>query len=424
MENDESKTLSKSQPEKVSNKLAFAIMKKQLKAYAKADKAGKGEILDALESVLHRPRKSIIHSMRRMLGYRSNNKVLRRKTATRVPEKLKKKRGRPYKYPREVDVALYFVWRAYNCPCAERLHPEIKEAIRIFLRDREWNYSQKATNLLAEMSLGSMKRRLVKYAHDDGLMRGFSTTRSGELLDKIPIFHGDWSTKGIGYGQIDTVVHSGSRLEGTMAYTVTFVDMATYWVSLRAQLGKDAKTTKQSIITIEKNLPFPLRGLHPDSGDEFINWTLIAWCESKNKTRKHQIELTRSRPSKKNDNCNVEERNNEVVRKYIGYERYDCKEAITVTNELYHYLELYINFFQPTFKLIKKYRKPNGQWIRKYDEPRAPFRRVLEQSNIPNLTKKMLLDQYNRLNPKHLLDRIEALTTKLRKVQRDQGYHY
>lgn len=416
--------MEKDKVEKISNKMAFAIMKRQLKAYAKADKQGKGKILDALESVLHRPRKSIIHSMRRMLGYRQNNKHLRCKLNRRVPERLQRKRGRPYKYSREVNVALYFIWQAYNCPCAERLHPEIKEAIRIFLRDREWTYSTKTTNLLTEMPLGSMKRRLVRYAHDEGLMRGFSTTRSGELLDKVPIFHGDWSTKGVGYGQIDTVVHSGAKLEGTMAYTVNFVDMTTYWVSMRAQLGKQSKTTKQSIADIEKHLPFPLIGLHPDSGDEFINWDLLAWCEAKNKTRKRQIELTRSRPSKKNDNCNVEERNNEVVRKYLGYGRYDCQEAVEVMNELYHYLELYINFFQPTFKLLHKYRKSNGQWVRKYDEPRAPFRRVLEQSSVSNISKKLLLDQYDHLNPKHLLDRIKALTDKLEKVQRKQGYHY
>lgn len=416
--------MEKEREEKVSNKLAFAIMKKQLKAYAKADKRGKGEILDALESVLHRPRKSIIHSMRRMLGYRSKNKQMRRQTSRRVPEHLQRKRGRPYKYPKEVDVALYFIWQAYNCPCAERLHPEVKEAIRIFIRDREWDFSARATNLLAEMPLGSMKRRLVSYAKKDGLMRGFSTTRSGELLDKIPIFHGNWSTKDVGYGQVDTVVHSGERLEGTMVYTVNFVDMTTYWVSLRAQLGKSATVTKHSIADIEKHLPFPLTGLHPDSGDEFINWDLIGWVEAKNKTRKRQIELTRSRPSKKNDNCNVEERNHEVVRKYLGYARYDCQEAVEVMNELYYYLELYINFFQPTFKLLHKHRKANGQWIRQYDEPRAPFRRVLEQSSVPNVKKKLLLDQYNRLNPKHLLARIKALTNKLEKVQREQGYHY
>lgn len=410
--------------DKLSNKVALDIMKKQLKAYRKADKAGRGRILDALESVLHRPRKSIIHSMNRLLGYHRKAVELRRQTNKRAPMRLARKRGRPYKYPLEVNVALAFVWEAYNCPCAERLYPEIKEAIRIFIRDREWEFSTNATNLLANMSLGSMKRRLVRFSHERGLMRGFSTTRSGELLNQIPIFHGDWSTKGIGYGQIDTVVHSGTRLEGIMAYTVDFVDMATYWVELVAQLGKDAKTTRESIKTIEKRLPFKLKGLHPDSGDEFINWDLLKWCEDKNKTRKHQIELTRSRPSKKNDNCNVEERNNEVVRKYIGYERYDCKEAVDAMNDLYHYLGLYINFFQPTFKLIKKYRKPNGQWVRQYDEARAPFRRVLEQPEVPSEVKRMLLDKYNTLNPKHLLVKIEELTNKLRKVQKQQGYHF
>lgn len=410
--------------DKLSNKAALGIMRKQLKAYRKADKAGRGEILDALETVLHRPRKSIIHSMSRLLGYHRRSMELRRQTKARVPIRLTRKRGRPYKYSREVDAALSYVWEAYNCPCAERLHPEIKEAIRIFIRDREWGFSTKATNLLAEMPMGSMKRRLVKFSHERGLMRGFSTTRSGELLNQIPIFHGDWNKKGIGYGQIDTVVHSGSRLEGIMVYTVDFIDMATYWVELVAQLGKEAKTTKESIKLIEKRLPFQLKGLHPDSGDEFINWDLLKWCEDKNKTRKHKIELTRSRPSKKNDNCNVEERNNEVVRKYIGYERYDCQEAVNVMNELYHYIGLYINFFQPTFKLISKYRKPNGQWVRQYDEARAPFRRVLEQPDVPNETKKALLDKYNTLNPRHLLVKIEELTTKLGKVQKQQGYHF
>ena len=173
-------------------------------------------------------------------------------------------------------------------------------------------------------------------------------------------------------------------------------------------------------------MPFRLRGLHPDSGDEFINATLISWVKEKNRSRKpeHQIELSRSRPSKKNDNCNVEERNNELVRKYIGYERYDCQEAVDILNELYHNLCLYNNFFQPTFKLIRKYRKPNGQWVREYDEARSPFRRLLEKDEIDNETKMRLIKQYNSLNPRKLLDRIKALTIKLRKVQRELGYHF
>lgn len=409
---------------------ATEIMREQMHDYRMGDKKKRGEILDLLESVLHRSRKSIIRSMNHLLDKQRNKKRQSNKNPHTFQQEanraLPRSPGRPKKYSAEADAALHFIWESYNYPCAERLHPEVVEAMRIFIRDNEWKYSARATQELETMSLGSMRRRLVKFAHKEGLIRGFSTTRSSELLNAIPIFHGDWSKMSLGYGQIDTVVHSGPKLIGTMVYTVNFVEMQTYWVELVAQLGKDAVTTNKSIKRIEKNLPFRLRGLHPDSGDEFINSTMIAWVKQHNRNRKpeHQVELSRSRPSKKNDNCNVEERNNELVRKYIGYERYDCKEAVEILNELYHNLCLYNNFFQPTFKLIDKYRKLNGQWVRKYDTARSPFRRLLERDEVSNETKMELIKKYNSLNPRKLLDRINVLTIKLRKVQRELGYHF
>lgn len=408
---------------------ALEIMREQMHDYRMGDKAKRGEILDLLESVLHRPRKSLIRSMNNLLNRQANKKRRSGKnphTFNQASNRtLPRKPGRPLKYSAEAEAALFYIWEAYNCPCAERLHPEMTEAMRIFIRDGEWDFSQEATRQLQEMSLGSMRRRLVKFAHEKGLMRGFSTTRSSELLNAVPIFHGDWGNKPLGYGQIDTVVHSGAKLQGIMAYTVNFVDMQTYWVELVAQLGKSAETTKQSIKLIEKRLPFRLRGIHPDSGDEFINWTLINWVKQRNYRRKeeHKIELTRSRPNKKNDNCNVEERNNELVRKYIGYERYDKPETVRILNELYRNLCLYNNFFQPTYKLISKTQKPNGQYIRKYDTPRSPFRRLLERDEISNEVKMELIKQYNSLNPRKLLARIKALTIKLRKVQQELGYN-
>ena len=409
---------------------AREIIREQMYDYRTGDKRKRGEVLDLLESVLHRPRKSIIRTMNNLLDKQANKKKRRNKNphtySQAANRTLPRAPGRPKKYSAEADAALFYIWEAYNYPCAERLHPEIVEAMRIFIRDGEWDYSEKATRELESMSLGSMRRRLVKFAHKEGLMRGFSTTRSSELLNVIPIFHGNWNDMPLGYGQIDTVVHSGEKLIGTMVYTVDFVEMQTYWTALRAQLGKAAETTTESIKEIEKSLPFRMRGLHPDSGDEFINSTLISWVKKKNYRRnpEHQIELSRSRPSKKNDNCNVEERNNELVRKYVGYERYDCIEAVEILNELYHFICLYNNFFQPTFKLVRKYRKPNGQWVREYDTARSPFRRLLERDEIDNETKMQLIKQYNGLNPRKILVRIKTLTIKLRKVQRELGYHF
>ena len=83
-----------------------------------------------------------------------------------------------------------------------------------------------------------------------------------------------------------------------------------------------------------------------------------------------------------------------------------------------------MNYFQPTFKLAEKYRKPNGQWVKVHDEPRAPFRRLLERDDVSNELKMMLLKRYDTLNPRHLLAKIEALTIKLRKVQKQVGYNF
>lgn len=277
------------------------------------------------------------------------------------------------------------------------------------------------------MSLGAMKKRTTAMAKKRGLMRGQSTTRSGPLLKSVPVFFGSWKAKAAGHGQIDTVVHSGPKLMGSMAYTVNYVDVATYWQEPVAQLNKSERATLTSMETIKVRLPFPWLGVHPDSGSEFINQLALPWFKA------NGIEPSRSRPHKKNDNCYVEQRNLVVVRKYVGYERYDCLEAVTAMNELYESLRLYINFFQPTFKLVEKRKvvtKANGEkqvkksYRRVYDKVKTPYKRVLDRTDIEQSVKDKLTAQYETLNPKVLRDTIQALTSKLERTQRELGYHY
>jgi hypothetical protein len=393
--------------------MKHAIIKEQLPAYLKADKPQKGVILVNVMAVTGMPRKSLIRAFA-WQQKRSNWKA---------PPKL----GRPRKYSSEADAALAFIWEQYDYPCAERLHDEITEAVRIFARDGMWNYSDQATEQLWDMSLGAMKKRTTAMAKKRGLMRGQSTTRSGPLLKSVPVFFGSWKAKAAGHGQIDTVVHSGPKLMGSMAYTVNYVDVATYWQEPVAQLNKSERATLTSMETIKVRLPFPWLGVHPDSGSEFINQLALPWFKA------NGIEPSRSRPHKKNDNCYVEQRNLVVVRKYVGYERYDCLEAVTAMNELYESLRLYINFFQPTFKLVEKRKvvtKANGEkqvkksYRRVYDKVKTPYKRVLDRTDIEQSVKDKLTAQYETLNPKVLRDTIQALTSKLERTQRELGYHY
>ena len=58
--------------------------------------------------------------------------------------------------------------------------------------------------------------------------------------------------------------------------------------------------------------PFPMLGIDTDNGGEFLNDSLIAYCEQEH------ITFTRGRPSQKRDQCFVEQKNGAIVRKARG----------------------------------------------------------------------------------------------------------
>ena len=382
------------------------IIKNEAKPYQKASRKEKGKILDNLEAVSKRKRKSLIRSLNNI-----NNEKYRNKSKTRP-------RGRPRVYTKEVEAGLEELWEVINHPCAERLLPIVSDTIAKLKRKRKWHYSDEATNLILKMPLSTMRLYITKISKDNGLMRGISTTRSSQLLSQVPIFHGNWDKKPLGYCEMDTVVHSGPRLEGMMAYTVSSIEMQTYWQEYYAQLGKIAETTRNSISHLAKQMPVNLTGIHSDSGDEFVNSSLIDWC------KKRHIEFTRSRPYKKNDNANIEERNRSVVRKYIGFNRYDCEEVVDILNELYMVLGLYVNFFQPIMKVTDKLYQPNGKCRRRYDEAKTPYQRMLEHPDTPEEVKERLTKIYDNLYPDELFAKIKALTIKLDQIQKKLGYHF
>jgi len=144
-------------------------------------------------------------------------------------------------------------------------------------------------------------------------------------------------------------------------------------------------------------------------GSEFINAHLLSYC------LKNEITFTRSRAYKKNDSCFVEQKNYSVVRRNVGYSRYDTDEELYLLNELYIYLDSYINYFQPVLKLASKTRV-GSKVSKKYDKARTPFRRVLESKSIDDKIKKSLKREYDSLNPAELKRKISRLQEKLLKL--------
>ena len=117
-------------------------------------------------------------------------------------------------------------------------------------------------------------------------------------------------------------------------------------------------------------MPFPLRGFDTDNGGEFMNETVAAYC------RAHGIPCTRSRPYHKNDQAWVEQKNGSVVRRLVGYRRLEGLAAAAALSRLYAASRLFVNFFQPSFKLASKTRV--GAKVRKtYHAPETPYARLL-----------------------------------------------
>ena len=165
----------------------------------------------------------------------------------------------------------------------------------------------------------------------------------------------------------------------------------------------------RAIKAIIARFPFEIAGIDSDNGSEFINAIMLRYCAE------NEITFTRSRPYKKNDSCFVEQKNYSVVRRNVGYSRYDTEEELSLLNELYIYLGHYTNYFQPVVKLVSKTRV-DSKVTKKYDKARTPFRRVLESKYIGDKIKARLKIQYDSLNPADLKRKISRLQDKLLKL--------
>jgi hypothetical protein len=288
----------------------------------------------------------------------------------------------------------------------------IAEYVSILKRDGMWNHSDEATGKLLAMKEHTVRRRVGGFAWRKTKKKGLSATKPSHLKAIIPIFKGPWKDKPPGYGQIDTVAHCGSTLLGDLIYTVNYTDTATYWVIPRAQWNKGQEVTRESLETIKEKLPVPILGLHPDTGSEFINWNLKHWCDNE------KIEFTRSEPGKKNDNMYVEERNGHVVRKYLGYVRFDCPLVVPLMNELYDVLALYLNHFQAVRRTLSKERVgAKYKWT--YEKvAKTPYQRMLEHPAVSAEVKERLQAEHVKLNPLLLKQEIDRLIAKILKVQK------
>jgi hypothetical protein len=359
------------------------------KRYRAAAKAARSRILDEFCKVC---------------GY--NRKYAIRLLSAPEPEckDEKSRRRRAFHYSEKALSILESLWRASGYLCAERL----KEALPWWLpkaRQRLGITPAIERELLA-ISPRQIENRLSRKKRD--LKKSiYGRTRPGALLKSmIPIRTSNWDIRLPGYVELDTVAHCGDSLQGEFIWTLTATDIHTGWTERVAVMGKGKSGILDGILDIKKALPFRLRGIDSDNGEEFINYHLLDYCVNSNP----RIEFTRGRPNKKNDNPHVEQKNWTHVRQIFGWDRYDTQEALDAMNDLYaHDLRLFQNLFQPSFKLKEK-KRVGSRLIRKYDKPKTPLQRVLESRVRDPAKAQRLKDATKELDP---FEMSESINRKL-----------
>lgn len=367
------------------------IFSAHLAAYRHASRSEKGRILDAVTAVTGLHRKAAI-----------------RRFAALGRGGPRPRGGRPTVFGPDVTAALADLWQLSGEICAERLHPQIPEYVRVLRAAQDWPHRDATTRQLLAASLGTLKDRVGKLARTRGHGRGRGSTVTSPIKELVPIRTAPWEHPAPGLGEVDAVAHCGETLRGDYAYSVQYTDVAVLWALFSAQWNKGMTATQLSLAAMRERCPFALRGLDFDSGGEFINHVVVPWCQAQDPP----IAVTRTRPYRKNDHGRIEQKNYANLRRWVGYHRYDRPAQVPLLNALYDVLEDFLNFFVPSVQCQEKIRA-GSRITRRYDPAQTAYQRVLEHPGIPDRVKEHLRAKYATLNLRELKAEVEWRQKKL-----------
>jgi hypothetical protein len=324
--------------------------------------------------------------------------------------------GRPRVYSSVVVGALRTAAEASGWLCGKRLAPFLAELVPALEAEGELRLAPDDRALLLGMSARTIDRRLrpFRLVRDPKNWHGLGTTKPGTLLkSQVPVrTYTPWEDQRPGFLEIDLVAHCGTTTEGFYLNTLVGTDVATGWTECVAVWGKSQRAVFAGLETSRERLPMPLVGLDSDNGSEFLNAHLVRFCT------REEITFTRSRPYWKNDQAHVEQKNWSVVRKLIGYGRYETREALAQLNRVYELLRVWTNFWQPSLKLIAKARdQTTGKSRKKYDAAQTPYRRLLASGVLSEAQRHALAATFAAYGPMALRRQLASAVERLARLQ-------
>jgi len=361
--------------------------------YLSASRTQKGRILDELCAVTGWHRK---HAMR-ALGRQGAEK----------PEEARKPSSRKRRYDATIEDAVRALWEASDRVCGKRLVVMIPSLLPALERHGRLKLDDAGRQRLLAVSAATIDRMLgpTKIAAAGGRRRraGFHSA----IRREVPIrTFNDWNDPQPGFLEVDMVAHGGVSVAGSFIQTLTLVDVATGWTECLPLVTRDGSLVVEALKRAQSLFPWLLRGVDFDNDSAFMNEVVVPWC------RQQQIEVTRSRAYKKNDQAFVEQKNGSVVRRFLGYGRFEGVKTAQAVGRLYAAARLYVNFFQPSFKLAEK-RREGAKIIKRYHKPSTPYERALAHGQVSRAVKRRLRAIYRTLDPVTLLAEIRVIQEEL-----------
>jgi hypothetical protein len=375
-----------------------AVVRQMAARYRRAGKKDKGRLLDELVALTGYNRR---YAMGVLGSVAPKAAAARKRPSARERERL---------YDAPVLAGLRRIWVIMDCICGKRLSAVLPETIAALERAGELRLDASTRRKLQTISAASIDR-LLRPERQRLSLRGRALTKPGTLLrHQIAVrTFAEWDHSRPGFVEIDLVGHDGGVGSGDFCQSLNVTDVASGWTEAQAVLNKAQVWVFEALQDLRARLPFALQGIDSDNGSEFINHHLVRYAEQE------KITFTRGRAWKKNDGCFVEQKNYSIVRRAVGYARYEGHRGVRVLNALYGELRLYTNFFLPVMKLVAKER--HGAKVKKtYDRPCTPYQRLLRSQALSASAKRELRAQYAALNPAQLKRNICRLQSQLLKL--------
>ena len=286
--------------------------------------------------------------------------------------------------------------------CGKRLKALIPTLVDAMERHGHLQLGPEIRAGLLAMSAATIDRSLRDVREQAGGRRRRRAAPPSSIRRSISVrTFSDWDNPPPGFMEADLVAHCGPVTNGSFVQTLVLTDIATGWTECAPLLYREQTLLREVLGEIRKLMPFELLGFDTDNDTVFVNETVRNYC------RDAGIVFTRCRPYRKNDQAFVEQKNGAVVRRIVGYRRLEGLEAAAALSRLYAATRLFVNFFQPSFKLAEK-RRDGARVSKRYHAPATPCQRLLADPRTSRSVQKHVADLSATLDPIRLLRQIRS----------------